>query len=150
MPNFSYKALDSAKQIVSGSSPGRNRQEVAQFLTKKGLTPLTVREIPERVTVKGTVPAIDKITFCRYLGTMLSSGLSLSEGIDVLRDETKHPLMRRILGDMSYSLEQGQQLSSVFERYPHVFEPYFLTLTKAGEVSGKLAEVKQNLELSTH
>jgi type II secretory pathway component PulF len=77
---------------------------------------------------------------------MLSTGLSLSEGIDVLRRETKNPLMYKILGDMSYSLEQGQQLSSIFERYPDIFEPYFLTLTKAGEMSGKLSDVFKYLE----
>jgi type II secretory pathway component PulF len=54
--------------------------------------------------------------------------------------------MNRILNDMLYSLEQGQQLSAVFEKYPTVFEPFFLTLVRAGEVSGKLAEVFKYLE----
>lgn len=146
MPNFTYKALDNGK-VISGTSSGKTREEVAQALTKRGLSPITVRDMPERAIVKGTIPAVDKIVFCRYLSTMLSSGLSLSEGIEVLREETKHPLMRRILGDMSYSLEQGQQLSSVFERYPHVFESYFLTLTRAGEVSGTLSDIFKYLAL---
>jgi len=67
--------------------------------------------------------------------------------LEVLQSETKHPLMKRILGDMLYSLEQGQQLSEIFSRYPDVFEPYFLTLTKAGEMSGKLADVFHFLEI---
>lgn len=147
MANFTYKALDSQKKVESGTFVARDKHEVASSLVKKGLSPLVISEIPERTTVKGTVPAIDKITFCRYLATMLSSGLSLSEGLDVLHEETKHPLMKRILSDMNYSLEQGQQLSTVFERYPNVFEPYFMTLVKAGELSGKLADVFTYLEL---
>lgn len=146
MPNFTYKALDGNKLIVSGMLAGKTREEIAQVLAKRGLAPLTVRDIPEKSTIRGTIPPIEKIVFCRYLSTMLSSGLSLSEGIDVLREESKHPLMRRILGDMSYSLEQGQQLSTVFERYPNVFESYFLTLTRAGEISGTLSEVFRYLE----
>ena len=146
MANLTYKALDANKQVTMGSLTAKNRQEAAQILTKRGLSPLVISEIPERSTVKGSLPQIDRITFCRYLATMLASGLSLSEGIDVLREETKQPMMRRILGDMSYSLEQGQQLSSVFERYPNVFEPYFLTLVRAGEVSGKLADIFKYLE----
>lgn len=145
--NFTYKAIDSHKKILSGTQAAKTRDEVAQVLSKKGLSPLIIREIPERTTVKGTIPIVDKIVFCRYLATMLSSGLSLSEGIDVLHEETKNPLMRRILGDMSYSLEQGQQLSSVFERYPNVFEPYFLTLTRAGELSGTLSDIFKYLEV---
>jgi len=146
LANLTYKALDANKQVTMGSLTAKNRQEAAQILTKRGLSPLVISEIPERSTVKGSLPQIDRITFCRYLATMLASGLSLSEGIDVLREETKQPMMRRILGDMSYSLEQGQQLSSVFERYPNVFEPYFLTLVRAGEVSGKLADIFKYLE----
>lgn len=146
MSQFSYKALNQNKQVVDGTISAKNKQEAADALTKQTLSPLVLKEIEENLRFSGTVPLIDKITFCRYLSSMLSSGLSISEGIEVLREETKHPLMRRILGDMIYSLEQGQQLSSVFERYPQVFEPFFLTLTKAGEVSGKLAEVFKYLE----
>jgi type IV pilus assembly protein PilC len=47
---------------------------------------------------------------------------------------------------MVYSLEKGQSLSSVFEKYPNVFETYFLTLTRAGEASGTLGEVFKYLE----
>ncbi len=147
MPLFAYKAVDPLKKIIKGSLTARNRQEAAQSLSKQNLSPLTIVEVVDRVRTGGTIAAIDKITFCRYIATMLSSGLSLSEGISVLREETKQPMMRHILYDVSYSLEQGQTLSSVFERYPNVFESYFLTLTKAGEVSGTLAEVFKYLEI---
>lgn len=146
MPSFTYKALDANRQVVTGTLTARNREDVAQVISKKGLSTLLIRAVPETNRIRGTIAPIDKIIFCRYLSTMLSSGLSLSEGIEVLREETKHPLTRTILGDISYSLEQGQQLSTVFERYPQVFESYFLTLTHAGEVSGKLAEVFKYLE----
>ena len=146
MASFTYKAVDQDKQVVSGSLSAKSREEVAHLLSKRGLLPLVIRAVVDLVTIRGSIPQIDKITFCRYLSVMLASGLSLSEGIDVLQDESRHPLMRRILGDMAYSLEQGQQLSSVFERYPDVFEPYFLTLTRAGEISGRLADVFKYLE----
>lgn len=146
MANFSYKAVDASRRISTGQLSAKTRDEAAEILAKNGLSPLVIKEITSQMTIKGSVPAIEKITFCRYLSVMLSTGLSLSEGIDVLRKETKDPLMERILSDMSYNLEQGQQLSAIFERYPGVFEPYFLTLTRAGEVSGKLADVFRYLE----
>jgi type II secretory pathway component PulF len=147
MANFLYKALDPNHKIISAQITAKSRDEAALVLTKKGLSPLTIREVVEQSNTHGTIAPIDKITFCRYIRTMLASGISLSEGIEVLRLESKQPLMRKILADMQYSLEQGQQLSSVFERYPNVFEPYFLTLTRAGEISGTLAEVFKYLEM---
>lgn len=147
MASFTFKAVDAQKHVIEGVLSGRSRDEVAQQLGKKGLTPLVVKEVAERSFFGGSIPPIDKITFCRYMHIMLSTGLSMSEGIEVLKKETKHPLMKRILNDIQYGLEQGQPLSSIFERYPTVFESYFLTLMRAGEVSGKLSEVFEHLEL---
>ncbi len=147
MAQFFYKALTNDKKITQGTITGKSKEEVASILSKRSLVPLTIRSFSQGAVTKGTIPQIDKITFCRYISVMLTSGLPLSDGIEVMRAETKHPFMRRILADMTYSLEQGQQLSTIFERYPDVFESYFLTLTRAGEVSGKLAEVFHYIEL---
>ncbi len=146
MPTFTYKAINKDKKIKNGQMSAKTSNEVANELGKSGYAPIFIKEKSEQLLIKGSIPTIEKITFCRYLSIMLSTGMSLSEGIDVLRSETKNPLMNRILSDMSYSLEQGQQLSTIFERYPGIFESYFLTLTRAGEVSGKLAEVFKYLE----
>ncbi|OGG08916.1 hypothetical protein A2154_02950 [Candidatus Gottesmanbacteria bacterium RBG_16_43_7] len=146
MANFTYKAIDANKHIEKGQISAKTKEEAAELIVKKGLAPLTIKAVSERELVKGSIPQIEKITFCRYLSVMLATGLSLSEGIDVLKSETKNALLYRILGDMSYSLEQGQQLSVIFERYPGVFESYFMTLVHAGEVSGKLADIFKYLE----
>lgn len=147
MASFKYKAVDSDKHLSEGVVSAKTKEEVASSLTKQGLTPVVIKENIDTVQMHGTVPAVDKITFCRYMGIMLSTGLSLSEGIDVLSRETKNPVMKKILEDMQYGLQQGQQLSEIFEKYPGVFESYFLTLVRAGEISGKLAEVFTQLEI---
>lgn len=147
MSSFQYKAVDSHKHLSEGVVSAKTKEEVANSLSKQGLTPVVIKETTEKNLIHGSVPPVDKITFCRYMGIMLSTGLSLSEGIEVLRRETKNQVMKKILEDMLYGLEQGQQLSVIFERYPGVFESYFLTLVRAGEISGKLAEVFTQLEI---
>lgn len=146
MATFSYKALDPDSAVVEGIITAKTRDEAGSILIKRNFTPLAIRISREQGIIHGSIPKIEKIAFCRHLSIMLSTGLPLSEGIDVLRQDSRHPLMRKILSDMSYSLEQGQQLSMIFARYPEVFESYFLTLTQAGEVSGKLADVFKYLE----
>lgn len=146
MVQFFYKALTQDKKIVTGTISGKTKDEVANLLGRRSVVPLSIKPASDWGVVRGSIPQIEKITFCRYISVMLTSGLPLSDGIEVMRQETKHPFFKRILSDMSYSLEQGQQLSTIFERYPDTFESYFLTLTRAGEVSGKLAEVFKYLE----
>lgn len=147
MPSFAYKAVNHEKKLIEGVLTAKNIDEAANLIGKQGLTPVTIKERSDKRFVRGGIPIVDKITFCRYMGIMLSTGLSLTEGIEVLRNETKNPVLKQILEDMQYGLEQGQQLSGIFERYPGVFENYFLTLVRAGEVSGKLAEVFVHLEI---
>lgn len=146
MPSFNYKAVTHEKKLIEGVLTAKDLEEAANLLGKQALTPVTIKERNDKKFIRGGIPIVDKITFCRYMGIMLSTGLSLTEGIEVLRNETKNPVLKQILEDMQYGLEQGQQLSTIFERYPGVFENYFLTLVRAGEVSGKLAEVFIHLE----
>lgn len=143
---YKYSAADSQKRTSSGALTASSKEEAAEMLGKRGLTPITIKEIPDKSSLKKSLPLIEKIIFCRYLSTMLNSGLSLSEGVEVLYEESQNPLMREILSDLKFNLERGQQLSVVFEKYPQVFDPYFLTLTRAGELSGTLSLVFKNLE----
>lgn len=144
---FFYRAQDVLGKVVQGNISAASRNEAISLLAKKSLKPLNIKSSFEHITTKGSLPAIEKITFCRYLSTSLSTGLSLSSGIEILREETESPLMRQILDDMKSSMEQGQPLSSIFQKYPDVFEAYFITLVKSGEISGTLADVFRHLEL---
>jgi type IV pilus assembly protein PilC len=81
------------------------------------------------------------------VATMLSSGLSLGEGMSVLKDETKHPVMKQVLNDILYHLERGQSLSYALKLYPKAFDKFFIALVKAGEVSGTMAESFKYLEM---
>lgn len=146
MPIFTYKATNPKNQIETGVVTAKNKNEAAEAIGRKNLTPVTIREDRPTIQFSKSVPAVEKITFVRYLATMLASGISLSEGMSALLEETHHPMMKKIISDIGYSLDRGQSLSSVFAKYPNVFDRLFITLTQAGEVSGNLAETLSYLE----
>ncbi len=146
MPSFTYKAVTANNTITTGTVTAPSDKEVGNELKKQGLQPITIRE---EITIKAsqsTLPAVELITFCRYVATMLTSGLSLSEGISVLKEESKHPVMKQILNDVLYNLERGQSLSQALSLYPKVFDQFFIALVKAGEASGTMGESFKYLE----
>src|SRR5690606_31255689 len=104
-----------------------SKDELAEELIQRGLTPISIKEIT-RIKRGGKLPIIEKISFCRYISTMLKSGLSLTESIDVLSEEAKHPLTKKILDDLKFGINHGQTLSTIFSRYPNTFDRFFVTL----------------------
>lgn len=146
MPNFSYKAVDKSNQVQTGSITAPTTGEVSAELQKKGLKPISIKSENTLQTSQSKLPVIEKISFSRYVSTMLTAGLSLTEGISVLKDEAKHPVMKQILNDVLYHLERGQTLSQALSLYPKVFDQFFIALVKAGEVSGTMAESFKYLE----
>lgn len=148
MPLYSFKASDQNNKVHSGTLSAPSPEEVSQVLKKRGLNPISIKKSKTNVKVSGGLPVIEKIAFCRYMATLINSGTSLTEGIPVLKEESKSPLMKQILTDVMYHLEQGQALSIALKQYPSVFDNFFITLVKAGEVSGNLGESFSFLEKS--
>lgn len=143
MPTFSYKALDKDGKIKKSSLAAKDREEAGLVLQQQGLTPISVtlkKKRKRKLPFGAKVQTLEKVSFARYMSLMLRSGLSMSKGVEALGEETENPEMRKILNDLSYGLRSGKSVSSILEDYPFVFDSVFISMVKAGEVSGTLAE----------
>lgn len=143
MATYEYKVRDKKGKILEDLIEAPSRKEAAVILRDQGYQVLTIREtLPSQSWLDKfrRVSAIEKAIFCRYIATMMKAGLPLAEAVEIMAKETANKKMHRILRDLQYSLQRGQKLSSVFSRYPEVFDSVFLTLTRAGEESGTLEQ----------
>ena len=140
MPLYSYKAIDKNNKIVEETMQAPSRPDVASMLKSEGLSLLTVKnlETGTRIIFRGKVSVSEKAIFCRFMGTMLRSGLSLYEAVKILSNESKNKKMQKILSDIAFQTKKGKSLSSILSRYEDIFDPVFLTMVKAGEESGTL------------
>lgn len=145
MAMFSYRVVDKNGKISQASASASNKDELAQELLRQSLTPISIKEIT-KVKQTGKLPITEKITFCRYLATMMKSGLSLTDSIQVLHREAKHPVTKKILNDLEFGISHGQTLSTVFSHYPQTFDHFFVTLVRSGEVSGTLSETFEQIQ----
>ncbi|OGV90816.1 hypothetical protein A3A66_03655 [Microgenomates group bacterium RIFCSPLOWO2_01_FULL_46_13] len=146
MATFYYKVMNVSRKFEMGSLTASTKEEAAAILQKRNLKIFSIKKEAKSVLFNRSIPVIEKITFVRYLSTMLNSGISLGDGMVVLENEVRHPMMKKIIADVVYGLNQGQQLSTIFVKYPSVFDRLFVTLTRAGEVSGTLADSFSYLE----
>lgn len=88
----------------------------------------------------GKVKLHEKIMFTRNLAGMIKAGLALSRAVEVLSKQTKNPLMKKILASILADISKGSTLSGGIQKFPKVFSPLFVSMVRAGEESGTLAD----------
>jgi type IV pilus assembly protein PilC len=141
MAVFEYKAVH-RKRTIQDSLTAANLEDAKTVLKSKGYKIVWLKEKSGVAKGKGgkKVPVLEKANFCRYLSTMIESGLPLTEAVDVYAQDTSNKAFKSILDDVLAGLEKGQALSTGFSRHPRVFDSLFIALIRAGEASGTLAK----------
>ena len=94
---------------------------------------------------KNRIPLSNLVFFTRQLATMYSAGLTLERAIQGLASEERHPKLKKVLTNVGENIRKGLSLSEALQRHPGVFSTLFVSLTKAGEVSGNLDEILDEL-----
>lgn len=87
----------------------------------------------------------DLIMFCFQLEQLTRAGVPVLEGLADLRDSTANPAFREVIGQLVSAIEGGLMMSQAMAQHPKVFNHVFVSLVKAGEQTGKLPEVFDNL-----
>jgi type IV pilus assembly protein PilC len=102
--------------------------------TKEKPTPWYKKSI-----VLGGISENELLLFTKNLAVTLKSGLTLSDGLDVLLDQAKGKL-KVVLEDILSTVQSGESLHIALEKYPQYFSPIYINLVKTGEMAGTLEE----------
>ena len=160
MPAFEYIVRTEEGKRIEGSIEAKTLNKANEKLAEKKYTivKLSEKEVVfdflgpflDRLNLavekmKNRVPLTTLVFFTRQLSTMFSAGLTLEKSIFFLAQEEKHKKFKKILGDMDKNIKRGMLLSDTLERHPGVFSNLFITMVRAGEVSGKLSETLEEL-----
>lgn len=86
------------------------------------------------------VKMIDKIIFARNLANMLEAGLSLTRSISVMEKQTKNKKLKNIYHELNSDISAGKNFHDALNRWNNVFPQVFISMVKAGEESGSLAD----------
>jgi len=150
MPLFSYKAIDASGKNVLGRVEAVNLFDLEQRLARMGLDLITGAPSAQRSRLMGgrRIPRQDLINFCFHLEQLASAGVPVIEGLVDLRESVDNPRFREVVSGLVESIEGGRSLSQALGEFPEVFSKVFVSLVRAGEQTGKLAEVLKSLSES--
>ena len=147
MPSFQYKAIDHDGHKARGRLDAFNEVDLELRLRKMGLDLVTSRALAHNAPAIGSssITRQDLITFCFDMEQVSRAGIPLVDGLRDLRDGLENPRFREVLTSSLEDIEGGKTLSESLAAFPQVFNKVFLSLIRAGELSGQLTEVFENL-----
>ena len=153
MPAFAYRGRNSAGEIVQGVLEGATAAAVADLLFGSGVTPLEIKSAPESALKKkdaggggihlfgAKILHVDVLLFTRQIYTLLKAGVPIMRALAGLQESSMNPAMKTVLGQIRESLDAGRELSMSLARHPKVFTPFYLSMVRVGEMTGRLEEI---------
>lgn len=72
---------------------------------------------------------------------MLDSGVVLSDALDAIAEQAEQGAFRTIIMNIAERVKGGENFSQALTPYPRVFNSMFISMVKASEASGRMAEM---------
>lgn len=153
---FSYTAKRKDGSTYSDVFEGVDKSELFSSIHTKGDILISHEEIVSGsvgdafTKIKsslGRIKMIDKIIFARNLGNMLEAGLALTRAIGVMEKQTKNQKLKHVFQTLNTDISAGKTFHEALSGFGTVFPSIFVSMVKAGEESGNLAEALKTIAL---
>ena len=158
MAAFEYVALDDRGKQRKGVLEADSVRQIRQMLRDQGLVPLEVDTASERAADGGRrgfdlsnlsfgrrLGNLDRVLFTRQLATLIGAGLPVEEALQAIAQQAeKQHVASLVMGIRSRVLE-GHSLAGSLADYPGSFNHMYRSTVAAGEQSGHLEKVLENL-----
>ena len=156
MPSFEYKAVDIKGKSCKGFVDGDSLRHARQLVKEQGLLLTSVIQVAgerstnsQKATIKGfsrsKLSTTDLALITRQFATLLDSGLTIEEVLTVLIAQAEKHKIKAVLAGVRANILEGQSLSNSVDQYPNSFPEIYRSAVSAGEHSGKLVVVMDNL-----
>lgn len=144
MARFRYQAINKAGKSVAGVLEAESPQLAQRELRAGGLYPTTIRQ--ERGRTRAPKTTEELATTLLLLAKLLGGGLPLDRALELLAEETQEKRLKAALLTVLEEVRAGSDLASAFA-HSRAFPPLVIEMIRAGEASGQLAPVLEELAL---
>ena len=148
MTAFRYRALDSAGKETSGVLEADTGRAARGMLRERGLFPIDVASVSHSAgnTVRRRrLRDSDLTLLTRQWATLLASGLTVEQALAALIEQSETESQRQLLAGVRSEILSGYSLRAALDRFPQAFPMIYRASVAAGEKSGELAKVMNQL-----
>ncbi|MHC4821006.1 MAG: type II secretion system F family protein, partial [Planctomycetota bacterium] len=110
MPKYTYKGKSPAGRTEKGVLTARTEEEAIAEVKRRGVLNAKVK-VQKGMGMKPGATAEDIVIFTRQLATMISAGIPLMEGLEILCAQTENPSFSIALDAIVEDIRSGSDLS---------------------------------------
>jgi len=154
MAKFQYQARDGSGEMATGVLNAASVEEAAGMLRSEGKYIVKIEPVADREDntqaahkVGKKVKRSEVIFFTHQLSVMIETGVALSDALQCIRDQSINPRFKAVLNDVTGHVEAGGDFSTALGKYPKVFPVSMISLIRASEVSGTMAQMLERLSV---
>jgi MSHA biogenesis protein MshG len=151
MATYAWRGRNGRGELVQGQLDAVGEGAVADQLVAMGVAPVHIAVAAdtaqegapdwwERLNRKA-VSVEDILIFSRQMYTLSKAGVPILRAFAGLQASAVKPAMVEILQDIRSSLDQGRELSVALQRHVGIFGPFYVSMIRVGEMTGRLTEV---------
>ncbi|MDH5358370.1 MAG: type II secretion system F family protein [Gammaproteobacteria bacterium] len=139
-PVFVWQGTTKQGRRIKGEQSGANLNAVRADLRRQGITPIKVKKKPKDLFAprKPPIKASDIAVFSRMIATMMASGVPLMQSMQIIGEGHENASMQDMILAIKADVESGTSLAESLEKFPLHFDDLYISLVNAGEQSGTL------------
>ena len=164
MPQFAYRARNSQGGLVEGVLECADRSVAIRQIEEQRCIPIKIEPVftpaksrdgaaadtsaKKATTAPATPPAQhlkiphgQLLLFTEQLAHLLQAGMTLDEGLSILRKRLKQPRVQQMTQGLHQALVDGRSFSQSLREYPRIFNALYVNMVAAGEASGALPDI---------
>lgn len=145
---FSYQAKDMRGKMVEGVVDASSEQAAIARVKAQRLNVIKIE--PKKAGGKSgffkpKVQPKDVVVFSRQLSTLVSSGVPIVQGLDILATQAENPAFKEVISAIKKDIESGLSIAEAMAKHPKAFTELYVSMVNAGEIGGILDVILERL-----
>lgn len=153
MPQFAYKARGAGGNTMDAMIEAPDQRTAMERLRAQKLIILEINEsapglldsLKKYNPFQPKVGAKDVVLFSRQMSTLVSAGVALVSGLNILQEQMENPAFKVVVNKVKEDIEAGLSIADALKKHPSAFSDLYVAMIKAGEVGGILDVILERL-----
>jgi type IV pilus assembly protein PilC len=160
MPAYRYQVRSGNGQTTVGVLNAQSVAAAADSLRRQGAQVLSIAPVPTSENRTALMQRIKELNsgkpnqkhvldFTTQLAVMVRAGIGIRTALEGIAEQTTHYRFKQIILGLKYDVESGKQFSEALSRHPKLFNPLYVNMVRASEMSGSFGKMLDRIAAYT-